>query len=331
MEHNPEPARVAAPVRMRLKTGGMLALAYGLLLYLAIWTGSASGRDWIPFIAGLFLMPLAIASVATSIADPRGEHPVWPHIRNGWLVIGALVAISMLFLNEGGICAVMAAPFFMAASAAGSAMTRSALAHLRTWQGKTFALALPLLPLLVLQVEPGLSYADHSEHVTSTTVIDAAPDAVWDHTVEVVDIRRSELGFSFSHDIVGAPRPQSASLEGRGSGAVRHVRWSDGVTFDEVITDWKQNRHLAWTFRFSDGAIPAAVEAHIDVDSDYLKVARGDYTLEPLPGGRTRLTLTTHYRVATPIDAYCDLWGHIFLSDFHGAVLGVIRNRVEAA
>ncbi len=71
------------------------------------------------------------------------------------------------------------------------------------------------------------------------------------------------------------------------------------------------------------------MEAHIKVDSTYLKLAQGDYRLEPLTNGHTRLTLTTHYQIATPIDFYCDLWGKLFLNDFHGVVLKVIRDRSE--
>src|SRR5690606_9354543 len=112
-----------------------------------------------------------------------------------------------------------------------------------------------------------------------------------------------------------------------GIGAVRHLQWSQGVRFQEIVTAWEDDRYLAWDFSFGPQSIPAAVEAHIDVDSDYLKIASGDYLLEPLSDGGTRLTLTTRYTIATPINAYCDFWGRIFLNDFHGAVLQVIRNR----
>ncbi|MNN83060.1 hypothetical protein D3C81_2000660 [compost metagenome] len=65
------------------------------------------------------------------------------------------------------------------------------------------------------------------------------------------------------------------------------------------------------------------------MNSDYLKLANGDYRLESLPNGHTRLTLTTRYQIATPINFYCDLWGKVFLNDFHGVVLKVIRDRSE--
>ncbi len=110
---------------------------------------------------------------------------------------------------------------------------------------------------------------------------------------------------------------------------MRQLQWTRGVNFQEIVTRWEENRLLAWDFRFGPGSIPPEVEAHIKVDSTYLKLAQGDYRLEPLANGHTRLTLTTRYRIATPIDFYCDLWGRLFLNDFHGVVLRVIRDRSE--
>lgn len=314
------------PVTSRLLLGFGVAIAYGLVLYLLIWA-STPDTEWMPFIGGLFLMPMGIAGTATAIADPRGEKPLRPHILNGWLVIFVLVVISMVFLGEGGICAVMAAPCFLLGSALGSYLTHATLRHFCSRAPTVFVM---VLPLLALPVEPLITYADHHGAVTTVIEIDAAPATVWRQTVEIPDVRSDELPFTFSHGIVGVPRPVNAAMEGSGPGAVRHLSWTQGIRFQEIVTAWEQDRYLAWDFRFGPGAIPASVEAHINVSSDYLKIANGDYTLEPLPGGRTRLTLTTRYVIATPINAYCDFWGRIFLNDFHGAVLQVIKARSEA-
>lgn len=304
-----------------------IALAYGLLLYLLIWLTPAS-EGWLPFIAGLILMPMGIASIATAIADPRGEQDVWRHLVNGWLVISALVVISMLFFQEGGICVLMAAPCFAVGSTVGSLLTHSLLRQYSSRAPTSLVIA---LPLLALPLEPLIGYAEHHGAVTTVIEIAAPPATVWHHTVEIPDVRRDELPATFSHNLVGVPRPENASLQGSGIGAVRHLQWSQGVRFQEIVTAWEDDRYLAWDFSFGPQSIPAAVEAHIDVDSDYLKIASGDYLLEPLPDGGTRLTLTTRYTIATPINAYCDFWGRIFLNDFHSAVLQVIRNRAEAA
>lgn len=307
----------------RLAIAFSFALAYGLLLYLLIWVNDNGALS---FIAGLFLLPMAVAGVATAVADPTGQGPLWPHIRNGWIVIALLVAISMLFFREGGICVAMAAPCFLVGSAAGSALTLLLLRQFRSPRSATFVI---VLPLLGFPIEPHLSYPEYSGEVTTVIEIAAPPSAVWQNTVEIPDIDPAELPFTFSHHVVGVPHPENAAIVGKGVGAVRQLRWTKGVRFEEVVTDWDQDRHLAWEFRFGPDSIPDAVEAHIDVDSSYLKLANGEYTLELLPNGNTRLSLTTRYWIATPINAYCNLWGKIFLNDFHGAVLKIIKDRSE--
>ncbi|RJE85260.1 SRPBCC family protein [Paracoccus onubensis] len=317
---------LSVPVRKRLALAVIAALLYGLILYLMIWVGMGIDEMILPVISGLILMPMAIASIAKILADPRGAEPIGGHILVGLGIIMVLVIISMAFFGEGGICAVMAAPFLAAGSVLGTILTHNLLRWYNARKTTVFMIA---LPLLVLPLEPHLSHADHYGSVTSVVEIEAPPATVWRHTVEIPGIARDELPFSISHDIIGVPRPENAALEGSGPGAVRHLRWSEGVRFQEIVTAWEQDRYLAWDFRFDQDAIPASVEGHIDIDSPYLGISNGNYTLEPLPGGRTRLTLTTEYRIATPINAYCDWWGQVFLGDFHSAVLQVIKHRSE--
>jgi hypothetical protein len=189
--------------------------------------------------------------------------------------------------------------------------------------------ALVALPLLGLPIELQIAYPDRYSEVRTVMEIDATPEAVWRQTLEIPEMGKDELSWTFSHAILGVPKPVSARLAGSGPGAVRHLRWGMGVKFEEIITQWHENRHLAWNFRFSADSIPPAVESHIKVDSGYLHIKEGDYRLVPLPGGKTRLTLTTRYRMATPINAYAEWWGRLFLNDFHGIVLEIIRARAE--
>ncbi len=299
------------------------ALVYGTILYVLIWLPK---EPTIPFITGLVLFPMAITSVVTILADPRGEGRVWRHIKIGWICITAFLVLSVVALREAGICIVMASPFFYIGSALGSWLSSLSLRKLRS---RSMASCIAILPLVGLPGPPIAPAPPHDDQVSSVIAIDAPPETVWRNTVEIPDIRPSERKWTFSHDIVGIPRPMDARIDGQGAGAVRHLRWTRGVTFEEVVTSWRQDKSLAWTFRFEPKSIPDSVEGHIKVDSAYLKLLGGDYRLDPLPGGKTKLTLTTRYRIATPINFYCDLWGHVFLNDFHSAVLNVIRERSE--
>ncbi|WP_312124749.1 hypothetical protein [Brevundimonas sp.] len=92
----------------RLLPAFALAVGYALVLYLAIWVGG----DVLRLLSGLILMPMAIASVFSAIADPQGERPLRFHVKWIVIVILVLLVLSVIFFREGGICVAMAAPFF---------------------------------------------------------------------------------------------------------------------------------------------------------------------------------------------------------------------------
>ncbi len=50
-----------------------------------------------PVIAGLALLPMAVASLASCLSDPRAQRGLWRHVRMGWAIIGGLVVTSMIF------------------------------------------------------------------------------------------------------------------------------------------------------------------------------------------------------------------------------------------
>lgn len=319
------PGSVKPSVFERIAVAFIVALIYALLLYSLIWGGDNSN---LPFVGGLLLLPMAVASLATSLADPRGKRTVEYHVYLGWTVVAVALIFTVVFFSESMICVAMGLPIFAAASGAGSALTFFVIRKFRSPGRATF---LVILPLIGLPIEPHLQYPDHLGEVTTTVEIAAPAETVWRNTVEIRNIDSSELKFTFSHGVLGVPQPQDAVLKGEGKTAVRHLKWTKDIRFEEVITAWEDNHFLAWDFRFSQDSIPSAIEAHIDVNSSYLKMTNGDYRLETLPNGNTRLTLTSRYRIRTPINIYCDWWGRILLNDFHGVVMNVIKTRSEAS
>lgn len=315
--------------RPSLITALAAALVYGIGIYFLfddIFAGNNVDDGLMITLGFLIGAPAGAAAVAVWVADPRGEAP-GQHAPIGCLVTLVMLGVGVVLLNEGGICAVMAAPIFLPVGLLSAMITGSLLAMKR---GGLKASALPLLPLLILPAEGQVTLPVRTETVTDSIVVAAPPEAVWRQLLEVRDIRPAELGWTFSQNLVGVPKPLDARLEGRGVGAVRHVTWGNGVRFREEITRWDQGRALDWRFRFAADSIPDEVERHVRVDGNHLSLDSGGYRLEPLSGGRTRLTLTTRYRVRTAFNFYCAWWGDVIVGDLHGNVLRVIVGRAEA-
>ena len=306
-----------------------LSTAYALALYLLFFLlreAVASGGGLFITLAFLIGAPVAAAAIAVLVADPRREASGREHAALGAVVVLLILLCGIALLKEGGVCTIMAAPLFFPAGILGAvAAGRSR----RLWGDRVHAVALPVLPLLLLQLELAAGHPVRTEEVVDAVEIAAPASIVWEQLKEVRDIAPDELGWTFTQDVAGVPKPLDARLAGEGVGSVRHVRWGGGIRFDEEITSWQEGRHLAWRFRFRPNSIPREIEAHVRPDSDYLRLEAGSYRLEPLAGGRTRVTLTTRYSIATALNGYCAWWGRIMVGDLHRNVLRVIAGRAE--
>ncbi len=155
--------------------------------------------------------------------------------------------------------------------------------------------------------------------------MDAPADVVWAQTLVIPEIQPDERVWTFSHNVLATPRPESATLNGN----LRDLRWTKGVRFQEIITGQIENERLSWRFNFHDEASLASFDPHVSPNSEMLRVSDGFYELTQLSDGRTRLVLETHYQTRSPVNGYLRLWGKLFLNDFHNAVLGVIQMRAE--
>ncbi len=303
---------------------GIVACLYALILYLSIYVKSA----FLYFIVGLLVTPFCICALYLSLADPHGH---WPQRRAFghcfWLMLLVLLGTVLLF-NEGTVCVVMAAPLFLFMGFVAVPVTRG----FATWdKARRLPLFMLILPFISMPVERQADYPTRIEHVRTVVDIQAPPALVWNHTVEIRNITPSERIPSFSHSLVGLPGPLEARMGGSGVGAVRYLRWQEGVHFQEVVTQWQPGHLLSWEFRFQPDSIPRHIESHVRVDADYLRILNGRYELSRLPNGGTRVTLVSSYEMATPFNDYCAWWGQIFLTDFHEAVLHIIKGRAEKA
>jgi hypothetical protein len=122
-------------------------------------------------------------------------------------------------------------------------------------------------------------------------------------------------------------------MEGTGVGAVRRCEFSTGP-FVEPITTWDAPRLLALEVRSQPHAMRElspynlADPPHFD---GYLQSRRGQFLLEPLPGGRTRLSGTTWFVTRILPDTYWGTLAEMAIHAIHQRVLAHVKARAEHA
>ena len=252
--------------------------------------------------------------------------------------LGACLAMAMLtstlaslfilvFGLEGLICLLMATPILVPLVLLGATVGWAIQA--RPWLGEhTFAvmlavtLALPALMAAEARHEP----EPNLRSVSTEVIIDAPPDRVWPWVIAFPPLPEPDDWFFQT----GIAYPRQAEIHGEGPGAVRYCVFSTGA-FVEPIEVWQPPVLLR--FRVAEQPAPMIEwspyhihPAHLD---HYLVSVRGQFRLEPLEGGRTRLEGTTWYTNRMWPAAYWSLWTDHIIQRIHRRVLTHIQTLAE--
>ncbi|MEA2338179.1 MAG: hypothetical protein QOE82_2186 [Thermoanaerobaculia bacterium] len=235
------------------------------------------------------------------------------------LLGGFLMALAW----EGIICLLMAAPLGIVVAMIGAACgSRSARIRPSASPNAPAYMAVAILPL-ILMAEAAAHRAAPLYRVDSEIVINAPAETVWKNVVTFSDIEgQPEWYFR-----AGIAYPIRARINGRGAGATRTCEFTTG-TFIEPIEVWNEPRLL----RFGVTSNPPPMRElspYGGIDAPHLHgflvSQRGQFALESLPGGRTRLTGSTWYQHHLWPAQYWRLWSDAIIHRIHLRVLRHIK------
>ena len=229
---------------------------------------------------------------------------------------------------EGLICILMAAPFALVLSALGGMLGYAIQAGYWLHIGTPTMLSIVFLFTPAFQgVETWAKLQPETFEVRTAIEVNAPPEKVWNQVVALAEIPPpKELLFR-----AGIAYPIRAEISGHGVGAVRHCIFSTGP-FVEPIEVWDERRLL----KFGVTANPAPlneVSPYGNIQPPHLHgyfvSEKGQFSLTPLPGGRTRLEGTTWYQHTMWPAAYWHLWSDYIIHRIHLRVLEHIRAEAE--
>jgi len=277
---------------------------------------------WTLFIGVPFMMGF-YSAVLSSYHEPRSLSACYGVTMGSLLLLGGLL-LALAF--EGVMCIAMAAPLAMIVAYAGTFLGYMAQKIHRERARSTLLGLLIALPFLI-----GAEQATRPEAplqaVRTSVEINAPPDRVWRHVVSFTEIPPpTEMIFR-----TGLAYPLRAEIVGRGAGAVRHCVFTTGP-FVEPITTWDEPNLLAFGVTSQPAPMqettpwPGIHPPHLD---GCFVSRRGQFLLEPLPGGRTRLEGTTWYTHDLFPTVYWGVWSDAIIHRIHGRVLRHVQRLAE--
>lgn len=281
---------------------------------------------WALFIA----LPILLGFVAVLVHTRREPRSVGQSVSVALLSL-MMAAVGLVgFAIEGAICIAMAAPLAAPFAALGGWF--GWLVQQSLWRRRhatAMLLAVVALAPLLMGAEAAVAPEPPLVAVETEVEVDAPPAAVWRHVVSFAELPPPE-DWLFR---AGIAYPMRAEIRGTGPGAVRHCVFSTGA-FVEPIEIWDEPRLL----RFSVTENPPILRElspwgtiHPPHLTGFLTSRKGEFRLEALPGGRTRLVGTTWYQHDLWPSAYWRLWSDWIIHRIHRRVLEHVVWHAEQA
>lgn len=304
----------------------IVAVVYALLVRFFMNNSQAYPLTNVMAFSFAVVCPVVTGAITVYMAEQVGRQSIMYYAFAPWLSICVMLIICAILLIEGSICIVMAAPLFLGLSSIGGlAMGVASRTFKKPPKGLQCVAFLPFIFLLAERPAP-----DAVQQVTQSIFIKAPAEAVWRHINFPSNIHPSELAAGLAYKI-GVPYPQEARTLSEGVGGKRRLQWQRGIVFEEEITAWQPNRHIAWKYIFrADSFPPGSMDEHVELGGKYFDLTHTSYTLSPENGG-TRLDIVVDFRVSTAFNWYALPMAEFFIHDTAGAILQFYKNRSERA
>tara|TARA_R110000824_G_scaffold4203_5_gene19954 strand:- start:3669 stop:4649 length:981 start_codon:yes stop_codon:yes gene_type:complete len=308
-------------------TATLLTTLFGialLLFYSDLWGVSDAG------IVALFVVPAALGGLIVQLGDPNGSKSMLGCIGFVTLGLGIVFLLTYLARIEGLICIAMIFPLWVPAAAVGALINRwNAKEAKKQGNIRLMSVGWVVFPIALLVVEQIAPPEWNNWEVSREIEIEAGAKNIWPLLIDIPAISPDEGKFNLTQDILMVPRPSEARIQRENTGLVRKAQWGKNIRFDEVVSDLRQGEALSWNFHFPDDSVQTYTDRHISPDGDKLKIISGRYALKQTGTDRSKLVLTTRYKMRSHMDFYLSLWGELLLGDVQDNVLHIIKERAE--
>ncbi len=282
--------------------------------------------------AFLFGVPAGMSAVALLFTDDDQITNYRRVLLIPWLSILGLLVLSTVLFNEGVVCLiVLGLPFIGVALVATFVIWLVRARRIRAEKKRRAGLtSVFLLPLLLAPVEHRFFVTEEAGAVENAVVVEASAEAVWAHLAAVPTIGEAEYAPGFFHRL-GIPRPIRATVDRAALGGRRTGEFTDGLRFDEVITEYDAPRRMTFSIAVDPTRLREGSAERHAFEIGYFRFVDATYTLEPLGEDRARLALASRFVLRSGVNAYGRLWADAVVGDFQARVLAVIARRAERA
>ena len=224
----------------------------------------------------------------------------------------AVLVWSIFILMEGYICLLIVSPILLVSLVAGAYLGR--FIFKRNKEKLNLSVISILLVIYILDVSMSRGY---DAVVRDEIIIDAPAGVVWKHVVSFPEITDKPKFWMFR---IGMPMPMETTVEAGSKDAGRECIFNDGIIFVEKMVVFEPEKDL--TFDIIEQPQHPEIIGHIVMD-------KGQFLLEDLGDGRTKLVGSSWYRLMVYPVWYYNTWARAITRNVHLRVMKHIKKLSE--
>ncbi len=280
-------------------------------------------------ISFLVLLPSIVGALTVYLSSIEKAQKISYRIFAPWVPIFLFLLITLGFAIEGWACWIMVLPLFLIAASIGGLL--GGLIKLRIENKKLQISVLILLPFFIAPLENSINSIPGTYKAYTFIDIEAPAEKIWGNVTRVKEITEQEDDGKLSK-FLGFPRPVKAELDFEGVGAFREAIFTNGLVFNERVTQYEHLKKMVFTITANTHSIPSTtLDEHILIGGDYFDVLSGTYELERLSNGKHRLHLYSYFKMNTTFNFYAGWWGKWIMKDIQNNMLRIEKQRAEKA
>jgi len=311
---------------MKLIFSVFIAAFYGLAIRL-LFDLFDSGIS-VMGISFFFLVPFIIGYITITLLRYKEGQSASIAFFKATLPFLVLFFITVYYNIEGSVCWLMALPPMAFSAGIGGvvAFSRKKKRYMRKIEfdfEKEDRKNPGGLKISLLFIVPLLAGAIEGERLSSTQyltvkkelTVSASPDSVWNALVSSRRVTTVKQQGALSN-FFGFPQHLYTTLDSAAPGGERIAAYEKGLTFKEIITDIEPGKHMVVAVTANASDISKAImDEHIVIGGKHVQMQEDEYTLEPTPGGGTRVILSSKFSIHTPFNWYAGIWGRMLMKD----------------
>jgi len=275
----------------------------------------------------LFASPVIIGILTVYLSDIESVKKRSYRIFAPWIPIFLFLVITLVVALEGWACWLMILPVFLLGASIGGLI--GGYLKLNKRNDKLNISLVVLIPFLLAPIENLFEKIPATYEAYTYIDINADADKIWDNVTRVREITEEEDS-GWLNKFLGFPRPVKAELDFEGVGAYREAVFTNGLVFHETVTEYEDNKLMAFDIKAYPHEIPSTtLDEHVVIGGNYFDVLNGKYELEDLGNGIHRLHLSSRFEMKTTFNFYAGWWGKWIMKDIQNNILRVEKKRAE--